>query len=240
MVKIAILLTTYNKGFSNSNEKRSYIYDDVIKWWIYNTPYTIFVTESSNTKFDKIIESNAFVYHFDQKQDATLQKCKNLDEFKSTSESISVHNCFNEFKHKLLNFDFIFKVTGKYKFVNLPDIIENIGPSILSYDFIRQNGESRAKEHNQPGWGTNFWVSTEIIGFKPKYLLQDFYKFTNYNIEHSTYDYIYKSDKKYSVYTMPTVFNIAKWYKQKREIWKEFFTYNKLDTTYVTKRKFTL
>jgi hypothetical protein len=228
MTKIAILLTTYNNGFSPSGENRKDIYEDVINWWADNTPFSIFVTDSSNTMFSNVIENKVKTCHFKQPPNITN---------KSILESISVYKCFEKYKTELLQYDFIFKVTGKYKFANFNTIINNI-PDILTFDFIRQNTHSREKEHKQIGWGKNFWVSTEIIGFKPEFLLKNFYKLTNYNIEHSTYDYLYKSKKYYHIYTMPTVINIAKWHKQHNEHWVEFFKYKPFNSAYLNQNKF--
>lgn len=93
------------------------MYQDVISWWINETPYTIFVTNSRGTKFNDYIEKNAYTYTFLYKNPKkykiyTLPCLKNLakwDKFPGTGPlkeiyKITCNNVLNAYKNvKSLN-----------------------------------------------------------------------------------------------------------------------------------------
>lgn len=228
-MKIGILITSYN---NIKDQDRIAMYQDVISWWINETPYTIFVTNSGGTKFNDYIEKNAYTYTFSQDDYAG-----NGNDTKSYFEALSVDKCFNHYKKELLMFDIIFKVTGKYKV-----ILDEVLPENLDvYDIVRQNNITRDKINGCKT--SSYWVPTELIGFKPKLLLENFYKMSNKNqgIERNTYDFLYKNSKKYKIYTLPCVKNLAKWDKfpgtgPLKEIYK--ITYNSVLNAYKKREKF--
>lgn len=213
------------------------MYEDIITWWIKETPYTVFVTNSGNTKFNNYIEENAYTYHFSQDDWPHPHKASyanyNLSSF---YECLSVNKCFEHYKKKLLKYDMIFKLTGKYKF-NLEKVLPI---NISYYDFVRLNNVVRDKIN---GYKTSsFWVPTELIGFKPKFLVDNFYKSNNTGtiVEIDSFNYMYKQGVKYKIYTLPTITNLANWEKNARvkvlrelyenteyKHFKDIYTYNK-------------
>lgn len=236
-MKIALLFTTYNKKGSNTlGHSRTEMYEDVLNWWIHNSKHNIFVTNSGNDKFSDFIESNTNTYHFSQDE----YPMKHWDS-KGYYESISVHKCFKHFEKKLMSYDMIFKISGKYKFYLDPILPNN--PE--QYDFIRLNNKVRNKLHNHPT--DHYWVPTEIIGFKPHFLKQNFYNWPKWSIETGVYKFMYNSNNKYKIYTLPSVQNLALWKKNlKVGVLKELFTFNNvknksykhLDSSYSYPKKF--
>jgi len=211
-MNIAILITTYNneENITCREFNSTVMYEDIITWWINETPYTIFLTNSGGTKFNDYIEKNAYTYHFSQDNVQNPDKLSYADHnLKSFYECLSVNKCFKYYEEKLLKFDMIFKLTGKYKF----DLEKILPTNISNYDFVRLNNKVRDKINNTET--SSYWVPTELIGFKPKFLLDKFYKSnkTGKIIEIDTFDYIYKQGIKYKIYILPTIKNLANWKK---------------------------
>lgn len=111
-MKTGLLLCTYNV------EQRRDMYHTIIRWWMKNSKFDIYIVDSSNNEFDKDIEESCKTFHFDQydvRYGGDDMKCSStLTEVLSLRE---VHKVFGEEWEN--NYDYIIKLTCKY---TLPEL----------------------------------------------------------------------------------------------------------------------
>ena len=124
-LKCCILLTMY---IGKNNKKRN-IYIDRLNKWLNNTDFDIYIVESSGEILN-IKNTRLYQYSFDQNKDKLNLKNSTI------LEKNSIIKAYQNFKDKFKNYDFIFKITGKYYIPSLEKIIKNIK---FDTDIIFQN-----------------------------------------------------------------------------------------------------
>jgi len=177
-MNIGILLTMYT-----SDEKRAKMYSKNLKKWS-KSGFEIYSVESNDYKYN-VPDVNQFVF----KQD-DLQYAKSKGP--SIKEKESILRAYNYFGDRLMMYNFIFKVTGKYYLENLQQMLQYI-PS--DAEIIVQNQANT--------WGQN----SEIIGAKPHIL----FDIVNQIDEQTAFEEVLKEvikSKKYKIYRfLPLKFN---------------------------------
>ena len=114
--KWIILLTTA----VNNDENRKKTYIDSITKWLNNTPFYIFVVESSNYPFNEFKDNDRFycyTFSFNEKYSSTSQY-----------EARSILNILDNIKDnpKFINCKYILKVTGRYYLNGIENTLKNI------------------------------------------------------------------------------------------------------------------
>jgi hypothetical protein len=138
--KTALLLTTHN------TENMEDIYIDVIKWWVKNSSFDIYVVNSSGKYFNTFFDNNRVtVFTFDQDEYTT--KGNNSTDY----ELLSIKKILKNIPSILTDYTMLLKITGKYKLPSLENLIDKIPQHI---DIIFQNNSGR------------YTQNTEVIGFK--------------------------------------------------------------------------
>ena len=138
-VKCCILLTMY---IGDDITRRS-IYEDRVKKWLEQTNFEIFVVDSSGQYLN---QKNKRLHQYSFKQEKQFARSN-----PTIYERDSILNAFEYFKNYFINFDIIFKVTGKYFIPNLENQLKYIPKDA---ELILQN---RSDTYGQ---------NTEIIGIK--------------------------------------------------------------------------
>ena len=149
-MKVALLITTYNE------EKRTPMYQEVIRWWLKNTAFHLFVVDSANNSFGSDIEQNnrVSVYHFNQ-NDFIKHNPRLINPGPTVPELLSLEKSISFFK-EFHNYDFVFKLTGKYTLPEFETTIQHLSiPDDVT--FICQ----------YIGTVTH-WQHTELLGIRVK------------------------------------------------------------------------
>ena len=142
-----ILLAIYNEP------SRRELYTDVIKWWKQNTDLDIYIVNSyGDNSLDNL---NVNIVSFDQSKIAP----SHLGPSSTDYEIFSIQYAIDNIK-ELSNYDYVFKITGKYRLPGATDILSTIPPG---YQIILQNIPKTHKEMIK-----NKLNNTEIIGFNGK------------------------------------------------------------------------
>ena len=138
-----ILLTMYNEP------SRRELYTDVITWWKRNTDLDIYVVNSYGD--NSLNNLNANIVSFDQSKIDPSHFGPSSTDY----EIFSIQYAVDTIK-ELSNYDYVFKITGKYRLPGATDILSTIPPG---YQIIIQNSHHDAE-------GIKFgWNNSEIIGF---------------------------------------------------------------------------
>ena len=140
--KCCIFLTMYVKNNVELYEKR-------VKRWLDDTDFDIFVVDSSGVG---IKQSNERLKQYVFTQNPNFERVS-----VSESEKNSILNAIEYFNDDFLEYDIIFKITGKYFIPNFDYVITNIPDDT---DIVFQNLQIT---HGQ---------NTELIGFRPE-LIKD-------------------------------------------------------------------
>lgn len=111
-MKYALFISTYNV------DTRKNMYKDVIRWWMKNSSFDIYIVDSSNNQFDNDIESMCKIHHFNQVDHTKTKGCSTTLELLSFKQAFSVFGTEWE-----TNYDYIIKLTGKY---TLPCLEKNL------------------------------------------------------------------------------------------------------------------
>lgn len=138
--RIALLLTTYNEP------SRSTMYAAVIRWWVLNTKYDIFVVDSANRSFPgESTMGNVRFLHFQQSanvRDVTVLELESL------------HMALRHFKFDA--YDGVLKLTGKYIVPGLDGSIQNTSECMLqSHTLATREGLYQFSE--------TFYMPTQIF-----------------------------------------------------------------------------
>ena len=141
-IKCCIFLTMYVKNNVELYEKR-------VKRWLDDTDFDIFVVDSSGVG---IKQSNERLKQYVFTQNPNFERVS-----VSESEKNSILNAIEYFNDDFLEYDIIFKITGKYFIPNFDYVITNIPDDT---DIVFQNLQIT---HGQ---------NTELIGFRPE-LIKD-------------------------------------------------------------------
>ena len=169
--KCCILLTMYVKNNVELYEKR-------VKRWLDETEFDIFIVDSSGIGINQKNERlKQFVFEQDLK-------------FNHVSVSVSEKNSIlkaSEYFNELLNYDIIFKITGKYFIPEFKSIIKTI-----------PNDTDIVFQHLEITHGQN----TELVGFKSELFIDIINEITeNKTFEDVMYDI--KISNKYKTYRFP-------------------------------------
>lgn len=140
--KCCIFLTMYVKNNIELYEKRT-------KRWLDETDFDIFIVDSSGIG---IKQTNERLKQYVFTQDPSFEKFS-----VSVSEKNSILNAIEYFNDDFLEYDIIFKITGKYFIPNFESVITTIPDDT---DIVFQNLQIT---HGQ---------NTELVGFKPE-LIKD-------------------------------------------------------------------
>jgi hypothetical protein len=138
--KNALLLTSYNTEHMEDK------YVNVIKWWIKNSSFDIYVVNSSGKDFNTSFDNNR-VTVFTFNQDMYTTKGKSSTHY----ELLSIMKILEKIPSMLTDYTMILKVTGKYKLPTLEKLVEQIPQSV---DIIFQNKRNHISQN------------TELTGFK--------------------------------------------------------------------------
>ena len=141
-----ILFTMYNEP------SRRKLYTDVIKWWKRNTDLDIYIVNSYGDNSLDNLDVN--IVSFDQSEIAPSHFSTSTD-----YEIFSIQYAIDNIK-ELSNYDYVFKITGKYRLPGATDILSNISPG---YQIILQNNPETDKEMIK-----NNHNNTEIMAFNGK------------------------------------------------------------------------
>lgn len=191
---VCILLTTavtpkayyktdkMNHHINNSNTRLE-LYKSVINEWLSKTNLLIHVVDSTGYKFEEYSNNpRVKICSFTNKTD--------MGGGPTPYEAISILTAFNYFK--LINYDKIIKITGKYF---IPDMEKIISKIPYDTDIIFQHTQG------------NYWQNSEIFGCKTKYLvsimnmiLEEFKKGKDF--ERSLY---LLNNKRYKIYRLPVI-----------------------------------
>lgn len=181
--KICLLLTMY---IGDEKEKRRTFYLDVARKWIQQKDIEIFIVDSSGRYlFGQEEYKNLHQYSF--KQEGERKKlCP------SVKEKDSIINILNANFDGIDDYDFIYKLTGKYFIENFKSVCIDCLP--LDADYVLQNN---TYTHGQ---------NTELIGFRPsiakKELLSDISSVKGF--ENAAADLHYKYPKR-NIYRLPRI-----------------------------------
>jgi hypothetical protein len=94
------------------------MYHDVIRWWMKNSKFDIYVVDSSNNVFDDDIMEGCTTCHFDQSEFTKVTGCSTTLEILSINKAFSMFEC--EWNEK---YDYIIKLTTKYTLPGLENTI---------------------------------------------------------------------------------------------------------------------
>lgn len=144
---IAVMLTT----FITEDPKRKQMYEQNVKRWLSETDFDIFLVDSSNQGLSSVQHPRLHVLVFDQSKDPGVS-----ESYLSNKEKNSVLKAYHHFRNKLHEFDYVFKITGKYVIPNLRSLSETI-----------PKGTDIIVQHLQITHGQN----TECVGFRPHALM---------------------------------------------------------------------
>jgi len=128
------------------------MYQDVIRWWMQNSKFDIYIVDSSNNAFDDDIEQACKIHHFDQTQCFdNFEKVKLLARkiSSTTLETISLTKMIEVYgKEWADNYHYVIKLTGKY---TLPDLEKLLKESVKddSNDFICQSKFRYNVQHSE-------------------------------------------------------------------------------------------
>ena len=147
-IKCCIFLTMYVKNNVELYEKR-------VKRWLDDTDFDIFVVDSSGVG---IKQSNERLKQYVFTQNPNFERVS-----VSESEKNSILNAIEYFNDDFLEYDIIFKITGKYFIPNFDYVITNIPDDT---DIVFQNLQIT---HGQ---------NTELIGFRPELIKDIIYEKT--------------------------------------------------------------
>lgn len=114
-MKHALLLCTYNVDVRND------MYQDIIRWWMRNSSFDIFIVDSSDNLFDNDIESACRIHHFNQVDYTDCVGCSTTFELLSIEQALGVFG-----KEWTTNYDYIIKLTCKYMLPSLEKIMNGI------------------------------------------------------------------------------------------------------------------
>jgi hypothetical protein len=138
--KIALLITMY------TNSEREHVYMNNLQKWI-KDGFDVFSVDSSGKNYDvKGLNHYSFI-----------QENNTLENGPSIKERDSIIKAVTYFSHRLKNYDYIFKITGKYYLPNFKDMSSYIP---IKGDLILQN--------NTESSGQN----SEVVGFKPSLIME--------------------------------------------------------------------
>ena len=107
-MKFALLLCSYNV------EKRRAMYHDVIRWWMKNSSFHIYIVDSSDNLFDEDVEKACKTHHFNQADHTSCTRDSTTLELLSLDQALSIFG--QEWE---TTYDYIIKLTCKY---TLPDL----------------------------------------------------------------------------------------------------------------------
>jgi len=143
--KWIILLTTA----VNNDDERKNIYIESITKWLNNTPFNIFVVESSNYPFNEFKDNERFYCHtfsFNEKFPSSSQ-----------SEANSILNILDNIKdnEKYKKCKYILKVTGRYYLDGIENVLNN----------LEDNKDLYLQIHRK-----NNWQNSEYYGIKKELL----------------------------------------------------------------------
>ena len=141
-IKCCIFLTMYVKNNVELYEKR-------VKRWLDETDFDIFIVDSSGIG---IKQTNQRLKQYVFTQEPYFERFS-----VSVSEKNSILNAIEYFNDDFLEYDIIFKITGKYFIPNFESVITTIPDDT---DIVFQNLQIT---HGQ---------NTELVGFKPE-LIKD-------------------------------------------------------------------
>lgn len=147
---VVLLLCTYHEPV------RSPMYHDVIRWWLHQSSFSLFVVDSANRNFEKDVENHPRVrtFHFDQdrdfdpslgKRDPTAYELNALRRWCDTYENWLRNNPQR----------FVFKLTAKYKLPELESVLRTI-PALLEPQL------SWIVQHNH----TDQYQNSELFGIR--------------------------------------------------------------------------
>ena len=174
-----LLLTTYNIP------DRQHMYKNIIEKWLQHTNFTIFVVDSSGNKID--IE-NPRLHQFSFKQDTKFYKHKGGP---TAAEKNSIIKAVNFFNEKLLYYDMVFKITGKYFIPQLENLIQYIPKDtdiVFQYRIF-----NILKMQN-----------SEIVGIRTTKILELMELIEN-NMLFETMLYNRIKDNRFKIYTLPKI-----------------------------------
>ena len=127
--KLCVVLTCHN------SKDRIELYRNVIQWWFTYTEYYIYVINSSPNKIVNLYHPRLQIYNFDQ--DIICQKYKSKSEKTSTYFEICSILYLIEVFPEIQNYNYIFKISGKYRLPEFSKEIEKI--QFTNYDLILQS-----------------------------------------------------------------------------------------------------
>jgi len=135
--RCALLLCTYNE------QTRREMYHNVIRWWMNNSDFDIYIIDSSNEKMDDDIEKQCSVHHFNQVDFG-------VDGNTTDTELFSLQQAYSAFWTQWVRngYDYVVKLTCKYKLLGLEHALYQLNDS--SNDIICQSRKRNC----------------ELIGFK--------------------------------------------------------------------------
>ena len=172
-----LLLTTYNIP------DRQHIYKNIIEKWLKHTNFTIFVVDSSGNKIN--IE-HPRLHNFSFTQDDT-KYYKNKDG-PTEAEKNSIIKAIHFFNKKLLDYDIIIKITGKYFIPQLENLIQYI-PNDVDIIFQYRNNNILKMQNS------------EIVGIRSKKILYLMKLIENMLFENMLYNRI--QDNRFKIYKLP-------------------------------------
>ena len=152
-MKYALLITTYN-----STKMRNTMYTSIINWYLKNTNITIFVVDSYNAGFDNIEcsdQKRLFIHKFDQNTYKLHHKSSTTCEIISIKEAFA-NFCFNEF-------DYIFKLTGKYAIPELENYLDKFEISDTPDLILQYRAVSKHKAQNSEIFGISVLEHERIL-----------------------------------------------------------------------------
>ena len=175
--RVCILLTTYNI------QDRQHIYKNIIGKWLKHTNFTIFVVDSSGNKIDiEHPKLHQFSFTQDAKYNGAVQP--------TNGEKNSIIKAVHFFDKKLLDYDMVFKITGKYFIPQFESVIQNMNIS-KDTDIVLQCLYCNKFK----------WQHSEIIGIKPSKILDLMNLIENKPFEMMLYERI--KDDKFKIDRLP-------------------------------------
>lgn len=175
--KWIILLTTCVSPTLNTNiksnnemEERKNLYIKQINRWLNETPYYIYVVESSGYDFPEIKHDRLKVFTF-----IPSNKYSSSSQYEAASIIYAIENLEEEEEYKKSNF--ILKVTGRYFLENIENVLKNINKEKDIYIQIHRNDSDN-------------WQNSEYYGMSKKDL-QEFIQTVKDNgiMEKKLYEY---------------------------------------------------
>lgn len=172
-----LLLTTYNIP------DRQHIYKNILEKWLKYTSFTIFVVDSSGNKIN--IE-HPRLHQFSFKQDTKYYKHKGGP---TQAEKNSIIKAIHFFNKKLLYYDIVFKITGKYFIPQLENLIQYIPNDV---DIIFQYSNYNILKIQ----------NSELVGIRTKKIL-NLMKLIENNMLFENMLYNRIQDNRFKIYKLP-------------------------------------